>query len=43
MDIQNAITSLELQLRSDDVDEKTHCERAANELVAFAAAGFRAG
>ena len=38
-----AMADFGLLRRSDDVDEKTHCERAANELVAFASAGFRAG
>lgn len=38
-----AMADFGLLRRSDGIDEKTHCERAANELVTFAAAGFRAG
>lgn len=37
-----AMADFGLLRRGDNADEKTHCERAANELVAFAAAGFRA-
>lgn len=38
-----AMADFGLLRRGDNGDEKTHCERAATELVAFAAAGFRAG
>lgn len=37
-----AMADFGLLRRGDGADEKTHCERAAAELVAFAAAGFRA-
>ncbi|MCX7555388.1 TetR family transcriptional regulator [Xanthomonadaceae bacterium JHOS43] len=38
-----AMADFGLLRRGDNTDEKSHCERAASELVAFAAAGFRAG
>lgn len=37
-----AMADFGLLRRSSDVDEKTHCERTASELISFAAAGFRA-
>ena len=37
-----AMADFGLLRRGGDADEKAHCERAANELIAFAAAGFRA-
>ncbi len=38
-----AMADFGLLRRSSSASEKAHCERAASELVAFAAAGFRAG
>ncbi len=38
-----AMADFGLLRRSSSADEKAHCERAARELVCFAAAGLRAG